>query len=149
MLIYILVPSLFVLVLHFLFIMKEDKAEDEHAEHHAECAGVVRVGLVDEAVVLRVLERAHRHLQAAVEVRPADASVVHAVLEHSVHIGQHEARRKPFAFVFHCVTNKWIDAEEFQLHIVGIVWNPASVAQFVDLNGVFNLVLDGIAERCG
>lgn len=45
-----------------LLHVQEDDAEDEEPEHHGEGAGVVRVGRGDEALVLRVLQRPHRHL---------------------------------------------------------------------------------------
>lgn len=45
-----------------LLVVEEDEGEEEHADHHGERAHVVRVRAGDEPLVLRVLQRAHRHL---------------------------------------------------------------------------------------
>ena len=58
-----LVHLLLSLLYHILLlVVKEDQGEDEHAGHHAESRGVVRVGLPDEPLVFVVAQRDHRDL---------------------------------------------------------------------------------------
>jgi hypothetical protein len=43
--------------------VKENKREDDNADHHGEGGGVVRVRTADEALVLGVFQRTHGHLK--------------------------------------------------------------------------------------
>lgn len=45
-------------------MVEEDKGEEEHPHHHGEGAGVVRVGTLNEPLVLKVSEGTHRYLQS-------------------------------------------------------------------------------------
>lgn len=45
-------------------MVKENEGEEENTNHHGEGAGVVRVGTLDEALVLQVGEGTHGDLQA-------------------------------------------------------------------------------------
>lgn len=49
--------------------MDKDEGEDDHAEHHREGRRVVREGTANESLVLRVLERADRHLCGGKQLR--------------------------------------------------------------------------------
>lgn len=44
-------------------MVQEDEGEEEHPRHHGEGAGIVRVGTLDEPLILQVGEGTHRHLQ--------------------------------------------------------------------------------------
>lgn len=53
---------LVVLFLRF-FVMEENEAEEEKADHHRESGGVVRVSGDDKPLVLRVLQRSNWNLK--------------------------------------------------------------------------------------
>lgn len=42
--------------------MEEHEGEEEHAGHHGEGTGVVRVGTLNEPLILQVGEGTYRHL---------------------------------------------------------------------------------------
>lgn len=44
-------------------MVQEDKGEEEHPCHHGEGAGIVRVGTLNEPLILQVGEGTHGHLQ--------------------------------------------------------------------------------------
>ena len=78
---------LFCLSLCVVSEVQEHQREEKETNQHRERAHVVRVGGVNEPFVLRVLERAHRHLGGTEEVCIANTIIIYLELEHTVHVG--------------------------------------------------------------
>lgn len=142
------VGTLFGLRLRVFLVVQQDEGEQEHAGHHGERAYVIRERARYEAFVLRVLQRTHGDLRGAVEMRQADARVVHLELVHPVYIGDLEpALVAAVPHRFHGHSHEWVDPHELQLQIVRFVGHPLAVRQPLNLDRVHHVVHDRIRGR--
>lgn len=131
-----------------VFVMEKHEREQEHAAHHGECAYVIWERARYKAFVLRVLQRTHRYLSGAVEMRETDALIVYLELVHPVYVRNLEpAFVTSVSYWFHRHTHERIDPHEFQLQIVRLVGHPLAARQSLHVDRVHHVVHDCVRGR--
>lgn len=128
--------------------MQENKREQKHARHHRKSTHVIRIRTRDKPLVLRVLQRPHRNLCRAVQVRVPHSVVINFELVHAVHVWDF----KPgfvhsVGFAFKRRAHKGIDTHEFQLDVASIERLPGVFVEDFYLDRVHDVIHDRVG--CG
>ena len=131
-----------------ILVVELNKREDKNADDHGGAAGVVGISGGYEAVVLRVLERADRHLRGAEEIGVAEAPVLDVELEDAVDVGDAEGggERGSRAGGREAGANVGVEHDELELDVRGLEGRPFAVHALLDLDGV---LLEKERERKG
>jgi len=129
-------------------VVELNKREDKNADDHGGAAGVVGISGGYEAVVLRVLERADRHLRGAEEIGVAEAPVLDVELEDAVDVGDAEGggERGSRAGGREAGANVGVEHDELELDVRGLEGRPFAVHALLDLDRV---LLEKERERKG
>jgi len=67
-------------------MIQKEPAKDKQTSHHGECAGVIRIGRLDEALVLVVAEGSNRDADNRVDIRETLAIIFDLESENSVDV---------------------------------------------------------------
>lgn len=74
-----------------------------------------------------------------IEMSVSNASVINQEFENSEHIWKLESNAKTTIAVLQCCSDEWIDANKLKLNVLSLEWNPFSILQLFDFNGVNNI----------
>mmetsp|Transcript_6253 Transcript_6253/g.13698 ORF Transcript_6253/g.13698 Transcript_6253/m.13698 type:complete len:230 (-) Transcript_6253:757-1446(-) len=125
-----------------LLVVQVKEADDEEGGHGGGGGGVVGVGAQQKALVLVVLEGAHRHLMCHLDVAVALVLVVNHVLEHAVHIRHLETHAEgALAVVLEGEALVGVQHHKLHLNVISLVGLLLVSLILVDVDQELHLVV--------